>query len=153
MRRKLLEAHDAGAGSLPELAELFGVSVGWAKYISATRLHTGQMERPMGGKRGRRSSVTEAARQYLSEQVKQQPDRTLVLLQQDLKREYSIQIGITQVWNILKGMGWRFKKSHSRPPNSSGNKSPQKESFGRKQAKRSIRSASFSSTKAGSQRK
>jgi transposase len=149
LRRKLLEAHEAGKGSLPKLADRFGVSVGWAKYISATRLRTGQMERPVGGKRGRRSSVTEEARQYLAGQVKQQPDRTLVLLQEDLKRKHGIQIGITQVWNILKSMGWRFKKSRSRPLNSSVSKSPHKESSGRKQAKRSIRSASFSSTKAG----
>jgi transposase len=148
LRRKLLEAHEAGEGSLPQLADRFGVSVGWAKYISATRLRTGQMERPAGRKRGHLSRVTEAAREYLAAQVKQQPDRTLALLQEDLEREYSVQIGITQVWNILNGLGWRFKKNGSTPLNRSVSESPRKESSGKKKAKRSIRSASFSSTKA-----
>ena len=122
--------------------------MGWAKYISATRLRTGQMERPAGRKRGR-LRVTEAAREYLAAQVKQQPARpTLALLQEDLEREYSLQIGITQVWNILNGLGWRFKKSRSTPLNRIVSESPRKESSGKKKAKRSIRSASFSSTKA-----
>src|ERR1035438_3296119 len=113
LRRKLLEAHLAGEGSLPELAVRFGVSVGWAKYISATRLRTGQMERPAGAKRGRRSRVTGEALEYLAAQVKSQPDRTLALLREDLEREHSILSGITQMWNILNRRRLRFKKRRS----------------------------------------
>jgi len=46
LRRKLLEAFDQGNGSLSELAEDFGVSLGWAWKISAARKRTGRMERP-----------------------------------------------------------------------------------------------------------
>jgi transposase-like protein len=65
-RRKFLEAYQAGEGSLPELAARFHVSVGWAKHISAALTHTGQMERPAGRKRGRRSRVTAEAQEYLA---------------------------------------------------------------------------------------
>ena len=45
LRRKLLEAFDQGKGSLSELAEDFGVSLGWAWKVSAARRRTGRMER------------------------------------------------------------------------------------------------------------
>src|SRR3989304_5768690 len=50
LRRKLLEAHDRGEGSLRELAERFGVSSPYAGKISAQRRRTGQVER--GGQNG-----------------------------------------------------------------------------------------------------
>ena len=141
LRRKLLEAHLAGEGSLPELAVRFGVSVGWAKYISATRLRTGQMERPAGAKRGRRSRVTGEALEYLAAQVKSQPDRTLALLQEDLEREHGILSGITQMWNILNRRGLRFKKSRSTLPNRTVNELKHKGNSGGKESVRSIRTA------------
>jgi transposase len=149
LRRKLLEAHQSGKGSLPELAEVFSVSVGWAKKVSAALLHTGQMERPAGEERGRRSRVTSEALEYLALRVKEQPDRTPAKLQEDLEREHKIQIGHSQLWVILKRMGLRFKKSRSTPPNKTASESKPKDSFGRKRPDRSIRSGSSSSTKPG----
>ena len=51
----------------------------------------------------------------MASRVKEQPDRTLAKLQEDLEREYSIQIRHAQLWVILKRMGLRFKKSRSAP--------------------------------------
>jgi transposase len=113
LRRKLLEAYEAGEGSLAELAVRFRVSVGWAKKISAAMLRTGQMERSPGGPRGRKSRITPAAADYLRERVKQQPDRTLSELREDLWRDLQIVIGITRIWTVLKEMGLRLKKSRS----------------------------------------
>jgi len=115
LRRKLLEAHEAGEGSLSELAGEFRVSVGWAQKISAARKRSGGMERPPGAKRGRRSRVTAEAVEYLAARVLSQPDRTLEKLREDLERDQKIVIGVTQLWNVLKGMGLRFKKSRSTP--------------------------------------
>ncbi len=148
LRRKLLEAFGADKGSLAELARVFGVSASWAKRVYATFLRSGRMERPPGGKRGRRSRVTAEALQYLASQVKEQPDRTLAKLQEDLEGEHEIRIGITQLWNILKGLGLRFKKSRSTPLNRIANESRRKDSSGRKKPNRSIRRGSSSSTKA-----
>ena len=52
LRRKLLEAHDAGEGILEDLADRFRVSVSWAYNVSAARTKTGKMERQPGAKRG-----------------------------------------------------------------------------------------------------
>jgi len=148
LRQKLLEAHQSGRGSLAELALLFGVSLGWAKKVSAAFLHTGRMERPPGGKRGRRSRVTAEALEYLAARVKEQPDRTLARLQEDLEREYGIQMGHSQLWVILKRMGLRFKKNRSTPPSRTAGGSKLKGGSGRKKSGRSIRGTSSSSTKA-----
>src|ERR1017187_8271234 len=48
LRRKLLEAHQAGEGTLSELARRFRVSWAWARKISAAMGRTGGMERPPG---------------------------------------------------------------------------------------------------------
>ena len=45
LRRKLLQAHDRGEGSLEQLAVRFSVSAPWAWKISAQRKRSGQMER------------------------------------------------------------------------------------------------------------
>ena len=45
LRRKLLDAHASGKGTLRELAASFGVSVGWAFKVSAAKRKTGSSER------------------------------------------------------------------------------------------------------------
>ena len=150
LRGKLLEARDSGKGSLPELAALFGVSLSWAKNVSSAFRRTGRAERPLGGKRGRRSRVTPEALEYLASRVKEQPDRTLAKLQEDLEREYEIQIGHSQLWVILQRMGLRFKKSRSAPRNRTVSESRPNGNSGGKKPNKSTRSDSPFSTKAGS---
>jgi len=67
LRRKLLEAHQRGEGSLPSLAARFSVSVGSAKKVLRALLHNGQMERPPGAKRGRTNKLTAEVLQGLKE--------------------------------------------------------------------------------------
>jgi transposase len=45
LRRKLLESHDPGKGTLAGLADQFGVSLSWAWKISSARKRTGSTER------------------------------------------------------------------------------------------------------------
>jgi transposase len=82
LRRKLLEAFDQDKGSLSELAEDFGVSLGWAWKISAARKRTGQMERPRY-RPGAKRRIDEPA---LAEWLRCQPDATLVELQAGLEQ-------------------------------------------------------------------
>ena len=102
LRGKLLEAHEQGEGSLRALARRFHVSEAWAFKISSTRSRTGKTERPPGARRGRKSRITAEAIEYLQLQVKGSPDRTLAELQEDLRRQRSIEIGITRLWTVLK---------------------------------------------------
>jgi len=112
LRRKLLQAHDRGEGSLRELAKRFGVSVPWAWKISRQRRRSGQMER-VEQRHGPRSRITPAVQASLRELVRQQPDATLVELQQRLWVSQRIRVSFQHLWGVLQSMGLRLKKSRS----------------------------------------
>jgi transposase len=114
LRRKLLEAHDRGEGSLRELAKRFGVSVPWAWKISRQRKRTGQMER-IEQRHGPRSRITAEVQGKIRRLVKQQPDATLVELHQRLWANERIRISFQHLWRVLHRMGLRLKKSRSTP--------------------------------------
>jgi len=114
LRRKLLEAHQEGEGTLEELAKRFRVSLGWARKISAAFGRTGKMERQPGGKRGRVSKVTADVDEFLSAAIAKQPDLTLAELQFRLYRERQLYISIGWLWHTLERLDLRLKKNTAR---------------------------------------
>lgn len=116
LRRKLLEAYDRGEGSLRELAERFGVSSPYAWKISAQRKRSGQVER-VEQRHGPESKVTRAVEQQLRTWVRQQPDLTLVEIQERLWETAQLPVSVPRVWQVLRRMKLRLKKSHSTPRN------------------------------------
>jgi len=116
LRRKLLQAHDRGEGTLEQLAERFSVSVPWAWKISAQRKRSGQMER-VEQRRGTVRKVTVAVEQQLRRWVQAQPDLTLAELQQKLEKVQHLHVSIGRLWQVLRQMGLRLKKSRSTPAN------------------------------------
>jgi putative transposase len=116
LRCKLLTAYDRGQGSLRELAELFSVSYDWAKKISRQRLRSQQMERVAQGRHGVASRVTPEVEAELLRQLREQPDCTLADLQKGLQKSLGIGISSQHLWRVLKRLGVRLKKSHSRWP-------------------------------------
>ena len=118
LRRKFLQAYDAGERSLAEVAEQFRVSVGWAKKISARRTRTGEVGAPVRQRAGRISRVTAAVREWIREEVRQQPDITLQELQQRLERAQRLRLSVGWIWGVVvRQLGLRLKKSHSTPRN------------------------------------
>jgi transposase len=113
LRRKLLEAFDQGKGSLSELAEDFGVSLGWAWKVSAARKRTGRMERP-SYRPGAKRRIDEQA---LAGILRSQPDATLVELQAELESKTGLRVSTQHLWRVVKRLGFRLKKSHSTPKN------------------------------------
>jgi transposase len=116
LRRKLLEAYDRGEGSLRELAERFGVSSPYAWKISAQRKRTGQVER-VEQRHGPESRVTAGVEQQLRSWVRQQPDLTLVEIQERLWETARLPVSVPRVWQVLRRMKLRLKKSHFTPRN------------------------------------
>ncbi len=131
LRRKLLQAHDRGEGTLEQLAERFSVSVPWAWKISAQRKRSGQMER-VEQRRGTVRKVTAEVEQRLRGWVQAQPDLTLAELQQKLDRAHHLQVSIGRLWQVLRQMGLRLKKSRSTPANAT----PKQTSSGAKPSSR-----------------
>ena len=114
LRRKLLEAQEQGRGTLEELAEEFGVSLGYAKKISAALRRTGRMERTEQ-RHGRINQVTPLVQERLREWLRQQPDRTLAELQRQLREQMHVSLSIPRLWVVLRQMKLRLKKSRSTP--------------------------------------
>ena len=114
LRRKLLEAYDRGEGSLAEVASRFGVSVPWAWKISSQRRRTGQMER-VEQRHGSPSRLTPAVEERLRGLVREQPDRTLLELQQGLWEKAGVRFSIQHLWRVLQRMKLRVKKNRSMP--------------------------------------
>jgi transposase len=115
LRQKYLEAYDRGEGSIGELALRFGVSEGWGWKISAARNHTGQMQRVIG-RRGRPPRVTAEVLLQLRECVEAKPDHTLEELQRKLLDEANFKLSIGRLWQLLRKLGLRLKKSRFTPP-------------------------------------
>lgn len=113
LRKKLLKAYVAGQGTLRELAVRFDVSLAWAWKISSAHKKTGSMERRPQARHGRVSRVD-------VEQVKRlldaQPDLTLHGLKEALSGA-GTSISSAHLWRVLRGLGYRLKKSPSTPPN------------------------------------
>ena len=121
LRRKLLEAHEQGQGTLEELAEEFGISLGFAKKISAALRRTGRMER-VEQRHGRINRVTPLVQERLGEWLRQQPDLTLGELQRELRERMQVPLSIPRLWVVLRQMKLRLKKSRSTPRSRTGRK-------------------------------
>ena len=105
LRKKLLEAHAAGKGTLRELAERFGVSVGWAFKISAAKRQSGSTERVLQRRAGSRIDPERVRRL-----VQSKPDILLRELQAEFGRAGQT-ISLAHMARIVKQLGLRLKKS------------------------------------------
>lgn len=113
LRIKLLDAYEAGEGSLAKLAVRFRVSVGYAEKIHAHLARTGSKLRAPQLRHGPVSRIDETAREKLLALVNEQPDRTLAELQQGLGQA-GVRVCRSRVCQVLQAMGLRRKKNAAR---------------------------------------
>ena len=107
LRRKLLEAHDRGNGTLAELAERFDVSVAWAWKISSARKRTGSMARA----RFQPGPKARVDREAIRSIVQARPDLFLRELQAELQASTGVRVSTPHLWKIVGELGLRLKKS------------------------------------------
>ena len=110
LRCKLLEAYEAGAGSLRELARQFRVSWGYSKKVRAHQVRTGSKQRVVQQRHGPPSRLSEAVQENLRAWLSAQPDLT-----EDELRERLAGSGVVVckscVGKVLRKMGMRRKKN------------------------------------------
>ena len=116
LRRKFLAAHARGDMGLRKLAECFGVGYDWGRKVLRQKRRTGQTER-VRHRPGPHSRMTPAIADYIRAEVAAQADLTLAELQQRLLSEKQIRFSIGWLWELLRKLGLRLKKSRSTPPN------------------------------------
>ncbi len=113
LRCKLLEAYEAGQGTLRELAKQFRVSWGYSKKIRAQQLRSGQKQRPQQRRHGPSGRVSPEVQQQLRSALRQQPDLTLAELQQRIQQRTGVELGRSWLWVWLQRLGLRHKKNRS----------------------------------------
>ena len=74
------------------------------------------MERAAGRRRGPASKITAEIEQELKDWITKQADLTLAELQLRLFEQRQLEISLSRLWTVLKGLGLRLKKSRSTPP-------------------------------------
>ncbi len=119
LRCKLLEAWEAGAGSLQKLAGQFRVSWGFAKKIRRQQLATGEKERPRQRRHGAMSRINAAMQEKLRAWLGEQPDLTEAELQERLAGQ-GVHVVKSRVGQVLRQMGLRRKKNRSMPASVTG---------------------------------
>ncbi len=112
LRRKFFAVYDSGGASLEQVAAQFRVSVSWAKKLSARRSKGGRIEIPQW-RHGPHSQVTAAIRGWIREQLRRQPDLTLLELQQRLQQTHRLSLSVGWIWVLLRRWGLRHKKNRS----------------------------------------
>lgn len=114
LRCKLLEAYEAGQGTLRDLAKVFRVSWGYAKKIRGQQLRTGRKERPAQSQHGPVSCVTAEVQQQMRTALRQQPDMTLAELQERIQQNSGVRLSRSLTWLWLHRLGLRHKKNSAR---------------------------------------
>ncbi len=112
LRTKLLEAYEAGGGSLRQLSIQFRVSWAWAKKIHVQQLRTGRKERVPQKRHGVPSRVGAAERELLCVWLREQPDQT----EEELRRRLAdagVKVCTSRIGQLLRQMGMRRKKNRS----------------------------------------
>lgn len=112
LRTKLLEAYEAGGGSLRRLAIQFRVSWAWAKKIHVQQLRTGNKERVPQKRHGVPSRVGAAERELLCVWLREQPDQT----DEELRRRLAdagVAVCKSRIGQLLRQMEMRRKKNRS----------------------------------------
>jgi transposase len=114
LRCKFLEAYEAGAGSLRELASQFRVSWGYSKKVRAHQVRTGSKERGAQRRHGPPSRMTAAVQEDLRNWLSSQPDLTENELRDRLSAR-GVVVSKSCIGKVLRKMGMRRKKNRSMP--------------------------------------
>ena len=117
LRLKLIEAPQAGAGSLEALARRFHVSAGWTKKVPAAFRRTGSAARPPSGPPGRRSRFEPEIQQQPRQWIGKQPGPALHELQARLRSQWGMAARIGRLWSLPREMSLGRKKSRPARPN------------------------------------
>jgi transposase len=89
LRKRVVEAYDAGRGSSRELARVFGVSSAWVRKLLRLRRETGSVAAKLY-RRGPRPRLDERQVARLAGLVREHPDATLAELRHRLRVNCSL---------------------------------------------------------------
>lgn len=109
LRQRVVQAYEQGQGSIPEIAERFGVGTAFVKKMLRQWRSTGDLApRAHGG--GKPASLAAHHRQLLKRQVREQSDISLAELQSLLDEQESVNVHVSTISRALAALGLPLKK-------------------------------------------
>lgn len=112
LRERIVAAYEAGDVSFAEVGRRFSVSGKVVGKLVCQKQELGTLA-PQVHRRGRKPAVSGEKEIQLREHLERNPDATV------LERLQALRLNCSEktLWQTLRKMGWRFKKSHRGQPN------------------------------------
>jgi transposase len=112
LRERIVAAYEAGDVSFAEVGRRFSVSGKVVGKLVRQKRELGTLA-PQVHRRGRKPAVSGEKEIQLREHLERNPDATV------LERLQALRLSCSEktLWQTLRKMGWRFKKSRRGPPN------------------------------------
>jgi transposase len=105
-RERIVAAYEAGGVSLAAVGRRFGISGKVVGKLVRQKRSLGTLA-PQVHRRGRKPAVSAAKKQQLREHLEQYPDATVL----ERREALGLKCSEKTLWQTLRKMGWRFKKS------------------------------------------
>lgn len=144
LRERIVVAYRKGEGSYKVLAARFAVSRAVVGKLVRQQREQGTLE-PQVHLRGRKPAIRGKMLERLRQHLSEHPDATL----EERIEALGLDCVVNTMWNTLRRLGWRYKKSHREPLSKIARTSPRSASTGVIASSESIRSAWSSSTRRG----
>ena len=112
LRERVVAAYEKGEHSLAEIAQRFSVGQTFLKKMLRQKRETDSLER-LPQRAGAKKLLSESQRDWLAKQVKDNPDLTLVELQEALLQTKQVAVSVPTLCRELKALRLPRKKSRS----------------------------------------
>lgn len=108
LRKRVVAACDARAGTREQIAERFGVSTSWIRRVLQRRKETGSIA-PLPQNAGRKPKLNDRQMEKLRRIVAKRPDATL----KELKKHLGVRMSDDALIRALRKLNLTLKKSRS----------------------------------------
>jgi len=115
LRKRVVQACDAGTETQQQVASRFGVSTAWIRKLLKRRRETGSIDALPRG-RGPAPKISGPRLEKLQALVERNPDATL----DELRRRMRLKCVKSTIYLALVRLGLSYKKSRSMPQSSTG---------------------------------
>jgi len=106
LRERIVEAYEAGEGTYEVIAERFSVGPTVVGNFVRQKRDLGTLA-PQVHKRGRKPAVSDEKKAELLKRLEKHPDATVL----EHRDALGIECSEKTMWQTMRKMGWRFKKS------------------------------------------
>jgi transposase len=106
LRERIVSAYEAGGASLAAIGRRFAVSGRVVGKLVRQKRELGTLA-PQVHRRGRKPAVSQEKQEKLREHLEKFPDATVL----ERREALGLKCSEKTLWQTLRKMGWRFKKS------------------------------------------